>query len=68
MQCRLIPVEGSVVQQNLDGYVLFQKTEGQNGHGGEADVVHRQIGRVVQGLGKSGEGRNGAPGAGLISR
>lgn len=52
VQCSLAPVEGSVVQQNLDGYVLFQEAEGQNGHGGEADVVHRQIGCVVQGLGK----------------
>ena len=51
-----LPVEGSIVQQNLNADVLFQKAVSQDGHRGEADVVHRQIGRVIQGLGRMGAG------------
>lgn len=36
--------------------MLLQEAVSQDGHGGEADVVHRQIGRVIQGLGKMGAG------------
>lgn len=59
-----LPVEGSIVQQNLNADVLFQKAVSQDGHRSEADVVHRQIGRVIQGLGRMGEG-GGSEGKGV---
>lgn len=34
--------------------MLLQQAVSQDGHGGEADVVHGQIGRVIQGLGTMG--------------
>lgn len=54
--------------------MLFEKAVSQDGHRGEADVVHRQIGRIIQGLGRMGaggkvdEGRVGKEEEGLISR
>ncbi len=57
-----LPVEGSIVQQNLNADVLLQEAVSQDGHRGEADVVHRQIGRVIQGLGRMGAGREGEKG------
>lgn len=51
-----LPVEGGVVQENLNAKVLLQKAVSQDGHRGEADVVHRQIGCIIQGLGRMGAG------------
>lgn len=50
----IVPVEGGVVQKHLHADVLLQQAVSQDGHGGEADVVHGQIGRVIQGLGTMG--------------
>lgn len=50
-QSPTLPVEGGIFQKNLNANVLLQKAVGQDGHRGEADVVHRQIGRIIQGLG-----------------
>lgn len=49
-----VPVEGGIVQKHLHADVLLQQAVSQDGHGGEADVVHGQIGRIVQGLGMMG--------------
>lgn len=59
-----LPVEGSIVQQNLHADVLLQKAVSQDGHRGEADVVHRQIGCVIQGLGRIGGGGGRGKGEG----
>lgn len=40
-------------QKNFNANVLLQKAVSQDGHRGEADVVHRQIGCIVQGLGRT---------------
>ena len=64
LQCLNSPVEGGVVQEKLDTDVLLQEAVGQDGHGGEADVVHREIGGIVQGLGRTGGGAGGAGGGG----
>lgn len=65
-----LPVEGGIVQQELDADVLLQEAVSQDGHRGEADVVHRQIGRVIQGLGRTagrqGGSRTGAEGGGAV--
>lgn len=63
-----LPVEGSIVQQNLNADVLLQEAVSQDGHRGEADVVHRQIGRVIQGLGRMGARGGGVKGEGLARR
>lgn len=34
--------------------MLLQEAVSQDGHRGEADVVHRQIGCIIQGLGRAG--------------
>lgn len=36
--------------------MLLEKAVSQDGHRGEADVVHRQIGRIIQGLRGRGAG------------
>lgn len=46
-----LPVEGSIIQQSINADMLLQEAVSQDGHRGEADVVHRQIGRIIQGLG-----------------
>lgn len=48
----IVPVEGGIVQKPLHADVLLQQAVSQDGHGGEADVVHGQIGCIVQGLGR----------------
>lgn len=52
LYCRFpgLPVEGSIIQQSINADMLLQEAVSQDGHRGEADVVHRQIGRIVQGL------------------
>lgn len=52
-----LPIEGSIFQKNLYADVLLQEAVSQDGHRGEADVVHRQIGRIIQGLGRIGSRR-----------
>lgn len=54
-----LPVEGSIVQKHLHADVLLQEAVSQDGHRGEADVVHRQIGRIIEGLGTMGAGAGG---------
>lgn len=62
-----LPVEGSIVKKNLHADMLLQQAISQDGHRGEADVVHRQIGRIIQGLGRMGcEG--GVKDKGLVRR
>lgn len=46
-----IPIEGGVIQETVYRDVLLQEAVSQDGHRGEADVVHRQIGCIIQGLG-----------------
>lgn len=60
----IVPVEGGILQKHLHADVLLQQAVSQDGHGGEADVVHGQIGRIVQGLGMTGA----AGGAGMMRR
>ena len=52
------PVEGGVLPQDVYVDVLLHQTVEQDGQRGEADVVQRQVGRVVQRLGE-GEGEEG---------
>lgn len=37
--------------------MLLQEAVSQDGHRGEADVVHRQIGCIIQGLGAGVKGK-----------
>lgn len=48
--------------------MLLQEAVSQDGHRGEADVVHRQIGGIIQGLGTMGAGGGGVNGKGLVMR
>lgn len=45
-----VPVEGRVPLEHVHGDVLLHQAVEQDGEGGEADVVERQVGSVVQGL------------------
>lgn len=45
-----VPVEGRVPLERVHGDVLLHQAVQQDGEGGEADVVQRQVGSVVQGL------------------
>lgn len=49
-----VPIEGCVIQETVHRDVLLQEAVSQDGHRGEADVVHRQIGCIIQGLGRAG--------------
>lgn len=45
-----VPVEGRVPLERVHGDVLLHQAVEQDGEGGEADVVERQVGSVVQRL------------------
>lgn len=51
------PVETRVFLQDVHIYVLLDETVEQNGQRGEADVVERQVSRVIQRLGFGKESR-----------
>lgn len=51
-----VPIESWIIQQIVDRDVLLQEAVSQDGHRGEADVVHRQIGCIIQGLGGRSKG------------
>lgn len=51
-----VPIESWIIQEIVDRDVLLQEAVSQDGHRGEADVVHRQIGCIIQGLGGRSKG------------
>ena len=56
-----VPVEGRVPLERVRGDVLLHQAVEQDGEGGEADVVERQVGSVIQSLQGQDERENSAP-------